>query len=186
MARWLFCQSCQQWSKSTAALSGDGSCPLCGNPFIKTESPQDTIPIHTAVPSEDVKNETEMTAQEPPLSQPGGVLHAAGKTQKAYFPDERSVDAIEASAPAEIIPDKTMEETETFEEIETENTDALFDAPVPPDSAQDTLDDEEEVPDIHEMDENSESSPAQVTDLSKVSKQHESYMELRRRKRRPR
>jgi|GEM_PF-2179267 len=37
MAFWLFCQSCQQWSRSATPLSDDKSCSFCSNRLVKTK-----------------------------------------------------------------------------------------------------------------------------------------------------
>lgn len=44
MPIWLYCQSCQQWSKSDASLSNDKTCPLCSNLYISMKPVIDSNP----------------------------------------------------------------------------------------------------------------------------------------------
>lgn len=44
MPIWLYCQSCQQWSKSDASLSNDKTCPLCSNLYISLRPVIDSNP----------------------------------------------------------------------------------------------------------------------------------------------
>jgi len=43
MAYWLFCQSCQQWSKSVTPLSEDKACPFCSDLLMKVKGSANTL-----------------------------------------------------------------------------------------------------------------------------------------------
>jgi len=49
MPIWLYCQSCQQWSKSDASLSKDKACPLCSNLYISLKPVIDSNPYKVKV-----------------------------------------------------------------------------------------------------------------------------------------
>ena len=66
MAHWLFCQSCQQWSKFATPLSDDKYCPLCSKMYITVKTRIASLP--------DEKTVEELTVQEKPIKSETQIL----------------------------------------------------------------------------------------------------------------
>ena len=66
MAHWLFCQSCQQWSKFATPLSDDKYCPLCSKMYITVKTRIASLP--------DEKTVEELTVQEKPVKSETQIL----------------------------------------------------------------------------------------------------------------
>jgi len=116
MAYWLYCQSCQQWSKSATPLSGDKVCPFCSHLLMKVKGKTNTVEEGGSA------DRTEEAAPQP--------VAAAVPAVKDAPPEETSQDAAEAkgvSEPVEVtavldqpVNEKAERDNEEAEEPETE------------------------------------------------------------------
>ena len=91
MPIWLYCQSCQQWSKSDASLSKDKTCPLCSNLYISLKPVVDSNPYKVKV------NEVEQQQNASPQDETD-----AGTTAEAVDQERDSAEpAVNESEPPE-------------------------------------------------------------------------------------
>ncbi|MEN6390704.1 MAG: hypothetical protein ABFD04_09835 [Syntrophomonas sp.] len=112
MPIWLYCQSCQQWSKSDASLSNDKTCPFCSNLYISMRPVIDSNPYKVKVENIEPQQSDLQPAE-------AGVNTATGDT--AEGPDSAEPDVNENEPPEEPVKEESAEETvksEMFDFVE--------------------------------------------------------------------
>ncbi|MEQ8174258.1 MAG: hypothetical protein ABRQ26_04230 [Syntrophomonadaceae bacterium] len=111
MPIWLYCQSCQQWSKSDASLSNDKTCPFCSNLYISMKPVIDSNPYKVKV--ENIEPQSDLQPAE------AGVNTAA--EDAAEGPDSAEPDVNESEPPEEPVKEESAEQTgksEMFDFVE--------------------------------------------------------------------
>lgn len=131
MPIWLYCQSCQQWSKSDGSLSADKSCPVCSNLYITLKPVIDSNPYKVKV-----------DLSEPPSASQPSESAQLSPAQAAVDQESDPVASKENDPAEEPGKDESLEEPqpEIFDFVE------ILEAPEEPGAARDNTGEGEKKP----------------------------------------
>ncbi len=132
MAYWLYCQSCEQWSKSTTPMSDDKSCSFCSKPYVSVvkSSINSNLDQEVAENSRELEQDIEAleipATMEPDTSEKVDIKEIFPSqeiTEPAVTPDiSESIGLQEVETPEIPEKDEIVEIREEFESLETESS----------------------------------------------------------------